>query len=97
MASMVAREGTRRCSTQAHSAVHSGNRLKASSASATGSRATAEYRHTLCTATSRPISGITRRCRDVSVRGTCCSHTSNATKTAVTPLRTATAVTTSSP
>ena len=57
MAMSNARSGWWRYSRRAHSAVISGKLLNTSSASATGSRATAEYRHRLCTAISTPMSG----------------------------------------
>jgi len=44
--------------------------LNANSASATGSRATDEYRHKLCTAISAPMPGNTRCCRALSWIGT---------------------------
>jgi 1,4-dihydroxy-2-naphthoyl-CoA hydrolase len=60
-------------------------------------RATAEYRLALCTATSTPMSSITRRWRASSAQLARTQRAIKATTTAVVTLRTATAVATSTP
>jgi hypothetical protein len=71
--------------------------LKASKAKATGKRATAEYKHTLCTAISRPTAPRYLRWAGKTRKATFCCHKISATTKAVTTLRTVTAVTTSNP
>ena len=71
--------------------------LKASKASATGKRATDEYRHWLCTPIITPSASRALRWAALVCNETLCDHSSTPTTTAVERLRTATAVATSRP
>ena len=71
--------------------------LNASKAKATGKRATAAYRHWLCTPIIKPTNNSPRPCWRLKRHGTRASTTSRATRLAVTKLRVATPVATSMP